>query len=265
MYLTHADLSAWNDAGEFDWQAYKDAGHEAIAFRITSGLYVDPFTQREWNRAGDVGLLRLGYHFFYPSVSIHNQANLFMDSFPSEPELGAWADVEVGFSSATVSKSTDPGQPMQAGEVPSVYRQWLDRLSDGLAIASTSASIDPQLRTFLELVDQMNLYNKTGVYSSKYRFEKYVGRNISYYNNRPLWTAHWNQFVSNPLIPDSFLGWVFWQVDNSTAFPGIPDRTCDLNRFGGTLEDLKEWAGIGEEPTLEQKVDILWAMKHTHE
>jgi GH25 family lysozyme M1 (1,4-beta-N-acetylmuramidase) len=264
-YKTHADLSIWNDAGEFDWQAYKDAGHEAVAFRISSGLYVDTFTQREWNRAGEVGLLRKGYHFFYPSVSITSQANTFMNNFPSEPELGAWADVEVGYASSMLVASSeeseewhlDPGRTMQAGAIPPFWVRWQERLS----ASAVEASIDPVLREFLELVDQMDLLHPTGVYSSKYYFERYVGHNIAYYNDRPLWTAHWNKYVSSPLMPNSFSEWLYWQVDNRTSFPGIPDPTCDLNRVNGDYP-LEPPADCCEE--LLQRVKRLEQMAHTH-
>jgi GH25 family lysozyme M1 (1,4-beta-N-acetylmuramidase) len=60
-----------------------------------------------------------------------------------------------------------------------------------------------------------------------------------------LWVAHW--FVSHPTLPRSWSGWKFWQYSDRGHVAGI-GGVVDLDRWNGSLADLRAYAGISPTP-----------------
>ena len=59
------------------------------------------------------------------------------------------------------------------------------------------------------------------------------------FESHPLWVANYD--VSSPRLPPSWQRWAFWQYSQSGHVPGISGNV-DLDRFSGTLEDLRQLA-----------------------
>lgn len=55
-----------------------------------------------------------------------------------------------------------------------------------------------------------------------------------------LWTANWTQGC--PLMPAGWDAWEFWQYSSKGSVPGI-GTAVDLDRFNGSLEELRAFAG----------------------
>ena len=59
--------------------------------------------------------------------------------------------------------------------------------------------------------------------------------------------------MTEPTLPQAWDDWEFWQTTSDGAVPGIEGRV-DLNVYAGTLEQLYNEYGNGEEPSMEIKV-----------
>ncbi len=67
--------------------------------------------------------------------------------------------------------------------------------------------------------------------------------------NHPLWVAHYG--VAKPSVPPIWNSWTFWQFSQLGRCAGIKGYV-DLNRFSGSLDDLKAMADE-KTPALYQK------------
>jgi lysozyme len=73
------------------------------------------------------------------------------------------------------------------------------------------------------------------VYTSKYKWEKIVGRGATWAKQCPLWVAHAG--VESPALPDIWDHWTFWQR-GQTLTPAYPTK-LDHNLFNGTEAQLR--------------------------
>lgn len=55
----------------------------------------------------------------------------------------------------------------------------------------------------------------------------------------PLWIAHYG--TSEPLVPNPWRVWSFHQYSDKGAVPGIPAPDEDIDRFNGSMENLKKF------------------------
>jgi GH25 family lysozyme M1 (1,4-beta-N-acetylmuramidase) len=83
------------------WAAIKRAGYSFVHIRATHGQMRDPHFARNWDNAGEAGLLRSVWHYLTPYQ--HAQAALFRTVVGDRvPELGWYGDFEEG--ALTLSK-----------------------------------------------------------------------------------------------------------------------------------------------------------------
>jgi len=99
---------------------------------------------------------------------------------------------------------------------------------------ASQATYRARIRAML-LATENEFSRRPIIYTSRYLWHKLVG-SLDIATNYDLWVAHYTT-AAQPLIPDDWAaaGWAIWQ------FTSAP---LDQNRFNGSLEDLKKWAGI---------------------
>ena len=108
--------------------------------------------------------------------------------------------------------------------------------------------------------------NKTGrapmIYTGPSYWVEY-GSPGSGWAGYPLWIAHYTK-LPNPTIPAPWSGCYLWQYTDKGDGPkyGVEAKSVDLNRFDGTIGQLKGWLGIDEpepvQPTNDQMLQKLW-------
>ena len=61
--------------------------------------------------------------------------------------------------------------------------------------------------------------------------------------SHPLWVAHYT-FKPKPNIPQGFAKHTIWQFSEKGMVNGINSNQADLDRFNGTLDDLRKLAEL---------------------
>lgn len=98
------------------------------------------------------------------------------------------------------------------------------------------------------IVNQMNIWIErvsagTGkrpmIYSARYFWNDNVGSTA--FSDDALWVANYG--VVCPNLPDAWTDWLIWQYGDDGRVPGI-DGAVDTDRFNGTVEDLRHFAGL---------------------
>jgi hypothetical protein len=79
------------------------------------------------------------------------------------------------------------------------------------------------------------------VYTGKYFWRDQVGGPASFANSA-LWIAQYTMLC--PDLPSPWNTWAFWQHSNTGKVPGI-SGDIDLDRFNGTIDELRAFAGGG--------------------
>ena len=164
---------------------------------------VDRRFAENWTGAAGVGLLRGAYHFFHPSVSSATQADSFIHTVGS----------------------------LQPGDLPPV----LDLEVPAEWAGITAADRAPLAVQWLEAVE-----SRFGVTPFVYlspSFANAILMNASALARFPLWLAHYTKAPS-PTVPRPWNAWTFWQYSSAGTTVGVPEPV-DLNRFNGSLDDLK--------------------------
>lgn len=194
--------------GSIDWARVKAAGVNYCFIKATEGSsWKDNRFDFNWGECQDHGIIRGAYHFFRPNAPISRQVDNLVSS--------------VG----KLEKGDLP--PVLDAEVPQSWRRfslkkriamvedWMKGVEDGLGI-------QPILYLSPSFADD--------IMQNAAEMEKYM-----------LWLAHYTR-NSNPRVPRPWSsdGWTFWQYSETGRVDGITANTVDLNRFQGSLEDLKE-------------------------
>jgi GH25 family lysozyme M1 (1,4-beta-N-acetylmuramidase) len=86
------DGSYWQGLN-IDWKKVRGSGISFVFLRATSGIKKDSSYSANYSGAGDAGILRGSYHYFYPQYDIVQQARLFATTILDE-ELPPVLDVE---------------------------------------------------------------------------------------------------------------------------------------------------------------------------
>ena len=201
MSVRGIDISAWQ--GNPDLGEVARAGYRFVYVKATEGLsYRSPRFAPEFREAGEVGLLRGGYHFFHPHRDPRQQASRFVAELDAvgHGELPPALDVEA-FS----------GMPKLEP----------DRLCD--AVLTCLDSLERQTGQLPVLY--------TGPSFWKYRLGR--ARHASELRRYPLWWASYTRDASatDPPRPPPW-EWAFWQRSGSGRVPGVRGN-CDLDVFAG--------------------------------
>ncbi len=134
------DVSHWQ--GEVDWLSLKQRGVQFAYIKATDGLSrVDPLFHTNWQRAGQMGILRGAYHFFRSNSDPYAQVNVFLKTVEAElgqpPELPYALDFEV--LSDAVERNTQ-----------------LDYALQWLVVVEKMTSVAPLFYTNLDFMQKLN-------------------------------------------------------------------------------------------------------------
>lgn len=226
-YILGADLSHYNTS--VDFKAIKAAGFAFVILKATESTnYTDPTFAPRWRAALDAGLIVGAYHFFRSNADGRLQADYHLDAI--RPLL-----------EASGGKVIPPANDVET--------------ADGATIAARKARICDWHNLIRGALNMTPL-----VYSSQYLWSLLTG-------NMALdcvgWSAHWTS-------ADSYLWPVGWPISGRRFVqvgvypqhawaPPVPGVTgeVDVNRYLGTLDELRAFVGITE-PTDAEKLDRLW-------
>ena len=151
-------------------------------------------------------MLRGAYHFFHPTVPVAIQADSFI---------------------RTVVR-------LEPGDLPPV----LD-----LEVPAAWASIEQSARAPLAIQWLETVENRLGatpiVYLSP-AFATEILTNAPVLARFPVWMAHYTDAAA-PMIAKPWSSWTFWQYTREGKAPGVT-LPVDLNRFNGSLDELKAMA-----------------------
>jgi GH25 family lysozyme M1 (1,4-beta-N-acetylmuramidase) len=230
------DHAIWQNnanGGTIPYQTLAPAGLEFAIIKATEGTAgVDPYWTQNWQGAHAKGLRLSCYHFFRSHLSGVTQATHYLNTT-------AAFRAAVGYS------------PILVLDVETV---------DGVTAATRTSRVIDCINTLINAGVQVGIYSSAGFWNGNI-----VHATIAPYLGLVWqWVAHWTS-AGAPLKPT---GWTdarlkFWQQGISGVHAWCPPPPAgflgnvDYDRFFGTLVDLDNLLGIAE-PTLEEKVDILW-------
>jgi lysozyme len=193
--------------GDIDWQLVANANVKFAYIQISRSLTdIDAKFTYNWRRAKEVGILRGAYQRFRPGQDVLGQAKLFLE------KLG----------------------PFQAGDLPPM----LDvEDADGL----TAAQIANRVQQWIDYVEP-RVGVKPLIYTGFYFWRDSVGG--ADFDQHPLWIANYS--ATCPLVPQTWTRWAFHQYSSTVTLPGITANTVDVNKFNGTIEQLKALGAVPE-------------------
>ena len=200
------DVSSWQ--GEVDWQAVKNDGASFGITKISEGIdYKNPYASRAWDAMGNVGMVRIQYHYARPGrYSASEEAAWFLSTMLPTENVGDCIALDLEYDQRD--------NPFVNGAY--YAKNWLEAVSDKMG--------------FMPL-----LYCNGGIIGdASQRFANFpeLGKNVG------LWLASWQEVF--PKAPPPWDTVALWQFTNSGRVPGI-DGFVDLNIFNGTLEQLKKY------------------------
>jgi GH25 family lysozyme M1 (1,4-beta-N-acetylmuramidase) len=204
--------------GDINWPLVKDAGISfAFARAIDDkppGNKIDPKFARNFAGMKDVGIFRGAYYFLRPKRNVAAAANLFNSIIGSlgEGDLPPVIDVE----------SADG---VSAAVILDAIARWIDIVEAGLNRQVIIYTFTPFWRDTLG--------------------------NSTRFRDHPLWIAHFTT-APQPNFPSAFPVFSFWQHTENGRVPGVtpPASAVDLNRFNGSMDGLRAFAGFPR-PTAE--------------
>ena len=192
--------------GAIDWAKVKAAGVNYCFMKATEGsTFKDKRFDFNWNQAKAHGIVRGAYHFFRPNAPVTRQVDNL---------VGKVGKLEVGDL-----------PPVLDAEVPSSWTRFslskrLGMIEDWMTGVEEGLGIQPILYLSPSFAND--------ILGNSSQLKKYI-----------LWLAHYTS-RSEPRVPAPWDTWVFWQYSESGRLDGISTNTVDLNRFQGSLEDLKK-------------------------
>lgn len=212
MSLPGIDISRYQQ--KIDWGAVTASGVQFCFIKATEGARdVDVAFQRHWDAAATAGLIRGAYHFFRPQIPVSAQADLF---------------------TSTIGE-------LQPGDLP-----------PALDLEGTAGwtGIPPASRASLALkmleAMESSLRVTPIVYMSPW-FATEMLNSTAALVRFPIWIAQYTQ-AQSPNVPKPWKAWTFWQHSQGGTVPGI-SGLLDLDRFQGSLEDLKRLTLPAEQAT----------------
>jgi lysozyme len=204
-YAVHGvDVSRWQ--GDIDWQTLRSQGANFVYIKATDGGdHLDPMFRRNWREAGQAGLKRGAYHFFYWCRVASEQADWFIRHVPRVAgALPPVIDVEYNGQSSCKRRMS----PEKRREKMQVF---MDRLEAHYG-------------------QRPIIYTAPDFYRDNLR---------GHFQNYPFWLRAVAQHPSKVYPGRNF---VFWQYSGSGLSQGVKGR-IDLNVFNGTEAQWRRWAG----------------------
>lgn len=234
VYVEGADIS--HHQGTIYPTVLYDAGIRFVILKASEHTsFVDTRFAENWPKLLDEGIVVGTYHFNRGNYLGAAQANHHLDVI-------------------------DPLIQATGGEIIPPYCDV--ETMDGVA----KTTLGNRVHAFNQTIEED--FKKGGNYSSYSLWNSYVG-NVSWAKDYHNWVAHWTS-ADYPALPP---GWTeestpFWQYGISGRYSwvspafatGVSGNELDMNRYFGTLAELKEFAGITpteDDQTLQEQVDGL--------
>jgi lysozyme len=198
------DVSHNNNA--IDWKTIAATGITFAFTKASEGAsFRDPQFNANYAAIKSNGMIRGSYHFFHPNTDAGAQAANFLKLV----------------------------QALGPGDLPPV----LDiEVNDNC----NSAVIIKGVQLWLDTVGAA-LHCQPIIYTSASFWNGNLGGTDQFADHR-LWVAHYTT-SPQPNIPTGFPDYSIWQFTEQGQISGIGGKV-DLNRFNGTLDDLRELAGF---------------------
>ena len=198
-------LDVYSGDGVIQWPAVKLAGHAIAYMKCTQGTqHIDSHFRFNLARSLVSGIIPGAYHFLNASSAIQ-QAQHF-------------------FSILTVSNWQ--------------YEHWLpvalDIEPEGSGLDSDNVNLIDTVDRFITTFEKLSGFSPI-LYGDKDFLDKLDGE----FSGHSLWLA---QYTDNetPELPIGWNDWLFWQYSVNGSVPGVENKTADLSRYNGTLEELKQ-------------------------
>jgi lysozyme len=222
------DVSHWE--GEIYWKTVRDSGLVEFAFiKATDGEdFIDPNFAA--NKSGIIAAsLPWGaYHFFQPDEDPVVQANFFVKTVGANCPVYV-CDCETHLLTTLYSESE--GLELRGRPLKLTPRLLLNRLLGTSSLVSAT-------KLFLDTVEART-GRKPVIYTSPYFWNSYMLPNPTWASQYDLWVAHWTTKLE-PLLPNGWSTWTFWQYSDDGIIPGIPSKV-DLDRFNGNLLLMRDY------------------------
>lgn len=212
--LLGVDVSKFQNPDKIDWSRFAAQGVNFAFVRAAYGVTLDTTFQKHVRRAHAAGLKVGAYHFVrhISGLSGKAQADAFLDALQPVADLlhqmlSPALDLEDNAKNGDIPSNTAAGRK----GFRTVAAEWLEHVEEELS------------RTAI-------------IYTGSYFFDDVFGTD-SGYGARPLWIAHYTAKPA-PRLPAAWKRHALWQFTETGELDGY-DGPLDLNRFEGTVEDLK--------------------------
>ena len=184
------------------WNSVKNSKISYVFLKATEGTgFVDNKFNRRWNELKENGLIRAAYHFFRPSKDAIKQAEHFWN---------------------VVGNLEDDDMPLV-----------LDlEVDDGMP----SSTVEGKALDFLLKVEALS-GKRPIIYGGPYFLKDLTL--AERFKDYPLWVAHYKS-SGQPMIPSPWINYTFWQYSDKAQVLGI-GNPCDINKYRGSLDDLKKF------------------------
>jgi len=196
------DVSRWQ--GNIDWAKLRSQGANFAYIKATDGGdHLDPMFKKNWRGAGEAGLRRGAYHFFYWCRTAGEQADWFIRNVPRvEGALPPVIDVEYNSESRCKRR-------LSRARVLEKMQVFMDRLEDYYG-------------------QRPIIYTAPDFYRDNLK-----GEFLDY----PFWLR---AVARHPSKVYPGRKWVFWQYSGSGLSHGVKGR-IDLNVFHGSEAEWRRW------------------------
>jgi GH25 family lysozyme M1 (1,4-beta-N-acetylmuramidase) len=215
-YIQGVDVSAYQPS--IDWQKLRNQDIRFAIIKSTEGLdYFSKEFDKQWAGAKSAGILRGSYHYLRAAMDGAQQADHFLSKVKvQDGDLPPVVDIEEKFNEQASSS------------------QWIENT-----------------QKWLERVEA-----KTGrrpiVYSTFYFLRDKLGP-LPWAKNHPTWVAQYlnsNSDRGQPMQPEGWGEWIFWQYSQSLTLDGNYDEAgnlvpIDRNVYRHSLEELYKLAKAG--------------------
>ena len=198
------DVSRWQ--GVIDWAKLRGQGANFVYIKATDGGdHLDPMFRKNWRAAGEAGLKRGAYHFFYWCRTAGEQADWFIRNVPKV-----------------------------SGALPPVIDvEWNGELS--CKRRPSRARVLEKMQVFMDRLEAH--YGQRPIIYTAPDFYRDNLRDA--FLDHPFWLR---SVAAHPSKVYPGRKWVFWQYSGSGLSHGVKGR-IDLNVFHGTEGEWRRWVG----------------------
>ncbi len=201
--LQGVDVSHYQ--GEIDWKRLENQGIDFAFIKATEGSsHMDGTFTENWQEAEETGLYIGAYHFFSFDSEGRTQADWYINTVGElDGKLAPVVDVEY-----YADKEVNPPEKEQVAH---------------------------ELHEFLQILEE-HYRIKPIIYTTYKVYHRYIEDEFKEY---PLWIRN----VYYPPNLDMRRKWQFWQYMDRAVLEGYEgaEKYIDLNVFGGTEDELKEY------------------------